>query len=96
MNERFKRVVEAIVTAEDEVCGELEEAIVALTQKTLDDGVAAAWGEYPGVVKHLEDCPKCREMAVDLLRILWLDFLGLLEEPPKYPEFNFSFLEQKG
>lgn len=69
--------------------------IAALIDKTLEAGAAVTSGAYPKVVEHLKVCSECRTAAVDLLAILWMEALGILEEPPREGEFDFSFLSRE-
>lgn len=94
MDAKFKRVVESILTAEDEpvTCAPHRPSIPAYVEAKLDGRSVETL--YPKLARHLETCPDCYEEYEDLLHILNLERQGKLEEPPRPGRFDFSFLKE--
>lgn len=94
MKAEFKRVVQAILSAEDEplACEPHRPSIPAYVEAELDGQNVKSL--YPQLAKHLETCPDCYEEYEDLRHILDLERQGRLEEPPRPGQFDFSFLRE--
>ena len=93
MKADFKRVVESILSAEDEpvTCELHQRSIPAYVEAELDGRDVKTL--YPELAKHLESCPDCHEEHGVLLQILDLERQGRLEEPARLGQFDFSFLK---
>jgi len=93
MKADFKRVVESILSAEDEpvTCELHRHSIPAYVEAELDGRNAKLL--HPELAKHLESCPNCYEEYTDLIRIFDLERQGRLEEPPRLGQFDLSFLK---
>lgn len=94
MKAELKRVIESILTAEDEpaTCQLYRHSISAYVEAELDGRDAVSL--YPRLAEHLETCPDCYEEYRDLRQILLLERQGKLAEPPRPGQFDFSFLEE--
>jgi len=94
MKAELKRVIESILTAEDEpaTCQPHRPSISAYVEAELDDRDAGSL--YPQLAEHLETCPDCYEEYRDLRQLLLLERQGKLVEPPRPGQFDFSFLEE--
>jgi hypothetical protein len=92
MTANFKRVIESILSAEDEpvTCEPHRRPISAYVEAELNGQDVKTL--YPELAKHLESCPDCYEEYTDLVRILDLERQGRLEEPPRPGRFDLSFL----
>jgi hypothetical protein len=93
MKAKFKRVVESILSAEDEsvTCELHRHSIPAYVEAELDGRNAKLL--HPELAKHLESCPNCYEEYSDLIQIFDLERQGRLEEPPRPGQFDLSFLK---
>jgi hypothetical protein len=93
MKADFKRVVESILSAEDEpvTCELHRHSIPAYVEAELNGQDVKTL--YPELTKHLASCPDCYEEHEDLLQILDLEWQGGLEEPPRLGQFDLSFLK---
>ncbi len=93
MEAKFKRVVESILSAEDEpvTCEPHWRSIPAYVEADLNGRNAKLL--HPELAKHLESCSNCYEEYTDLIRIFGLERQGRLEEPPRPGQFDLSFLE---
>lgn len=93
MEVKFKRVVESIITAEDEpvTCEPHRPSISAYVEAKLEGKNVKLL--YPVLAEHLETCPGCYEEYTDLVQILDLERQGKLKEPPRPGQFDLSFLK---
>jgi hypothetical protein len=93
MGTRFKRVVQSILSAEDQpmTCEPHRHLIPAYVEAVLDGQNVPLL--YPELVEHMETCLDCYEEYTDLLQLLDLERQGRLEEPPRPAQFALSFLE---
>jgi len=94
MEAKFKRVVQSILSAEDEpaTCDMHRPSIPAYVEAELAGQNATSL--YPRLAEHLETCPDCYEEYTDLLHLLGLEQRGELKEPPRPGQFDLSFLEE--
>jgi len=94
MKDEFKRVIQSILSAEDEPmnCELHRSTIPACVEAELDGRDVKRL--YPELTEHLETCPDCAEEYEELRRLLHLERQDMLEEPPRPGRFDLSFLRE--
>lgn len=92
--EKFKRVFESILTAEEEAgpCSFRASISGYVDAQLAGEDVTEL---YPEMRDHLQECLDCHEEYTDSYVILEAERKGELQEPPREGKWDFGFLKEE-